>query len=102
MRKVTATHRSKVIGLLGDRLAFERAAVQLYGAALEMLGRRGPFAMVHAHLRRIREEEQAHQEWLEEMLLALGGDPRAETRSARELQLETLRLAQGALSPTAI
>jgi len=29
MRKVGAMHRSKVIGLLGERLAFERAAVKL-------------------------------------------------------------------------
>ena len=75
MRQVGATHRHKVIELLSERLAFERAAVNLYQAVLGRLaGRGGPYESVKAHLRHICEEEKEHQEWLEGQLSALGDD----------------------------
>ncbi len=74
MRKVRATHRTKVIALLSERLEFERAAGELYAAVLDKLALLGgPFESARAHLRRIREEEKAHEEWLEEQLRSLGG-----------------------------
>ena len=67
MRKVGGMHRSKVVDLLSERLAFERAAVRLYDSVLEKLEpREGPYSLAKTHLRRIREEEKAHEEWLEE------------------------------------
>lgn len=74
MRKIRATHRSKVMALLEERLEFERAAVELYAAVLDKLeSRGGAFDSVRAHLRCILEEERAHEEWLAEQLSALGG-----------------------------
>ena len=74
MRKIRATHRSMVIALLRDRLDFERAVGALYSTVLQRLDPRGgPFDSVRAHLRRIREEEKSHEEWLEEQLRAIGG-----------------------------
>ena len=88
MRKVGAVYRSKVIGLLGERLSFERASVRLYDAALERLqARGGPFEAVLAHLRRVREEEKSHEEWLEENLRLLGGAPDKVASPRRDLAL---------------
>ncbi|MGZ6143254.1 MAG: ferritin-like domain-containing protein [Myxococcales bacterium] len=78
--------------LLAGRLAVERAAVELYDAVLERLGRRsGPFTSIRTHLRLIREEEKSHEEWLEEKLSSLGGDV-----DARATRLEPPALAEGA------
>src|ERR1700687_5150541 len=87
MRKVGAMHREKVIGLLNERLAFERSAIELYDAVLEGLKPRGgPYATVRTHLRRIREEEKAHEEWLVEQVRALGGDPTVESNGFHRVQ----------------
>jgi bacterioferritin (cytochrome b1) len=73
MRKVGAMHRSRIIGLLAARLSFERASGRLYDSVLHRLrSRGGPYQMVLAHLRRIREEEREHEEWLDEQLHLLG------------------------------
>jgi len=92
MRKVGAMHRSKVICLLAERLAFERAAVKLYDGVLERLrSRGGPYHTVQAHLRRIREEEKAHEEWLEEQLRQLGGETGPEGERLLEVRREARR-----------
>lgn len=92
---VAKTHRSRVIELLGERLAFERAAGKLYDAVLEKLrSRGGPFESVRARLRFIREEEKAHQEWLEEQVQSLGGDPDRETDGSLLLRAEWRLIAE--------
>ena len=94
MRTVMETHRTRMIELLGERLAFERAAGKLYDAVLEKLHPRGgPFESVQARLRFMREEERAHQEWLEEQVRALGGDPERETGGSLVLRGEWRRIA---------
>lgn len=84
MRKIGAMHRSKLIGLLAARLASERAAGGLYESVLHRLRTRGgPYQLVMAHLRRMREEEKEHEEWLEEQLRLLGGDVRPDLEDPR-------------------
>jgi bacterioferritin (cytochrome b1) len=95
MRTVSRTHRSKVIELLSERLAFERASVKLYEAILQRLRPRGgPFESVQARLRLIREEEKSHQEWLEEQVRTLGGDPELETDGSLLVRAEWRRIAE--------
>ena len=97
MRKVGATHRSKVISLLNERLAFERAALQIYGGVLEKLRSfGGPYQSVQARLRLIREEERAHEEWLQEQLRALGGGPDGESDGLLRVKAESRRI-EGAM-----
>lgn len=75
MQMLGETNRAKAIELLSERLAFTRAAVSLYDAVLERLqSRGGPYATLRGHLRVIREEKKAQEEWLEETLRAFGGD----------------------------
>src|SRR4051812_2327590 len=66
--------RARAIELLSERLLFEQAAVALYDSVLERLGARGgPYEAVKAHLRRIREEKKANEEFLSDELRGLGG-----------------------------
>src|SRR5881628_899278 len=68
-------NRTRAIELASERLAFARAAVELYDEVLERLQtREGPYASLRGHLRVIREEKKAQEEWLEEKVRTLGGD----------------------------
>ena len=97
MRTVSRTHRSKVVELLIERLAFERATIKLYDTILEKLRPRGgPYASVKAHLRHIREEEKAHEDWLEEQLQTLGGDAHVETDRSLLVRREWRRIEEDA------
>jgi hypothetical protein len=88
MQTLGEANRAKAIELLSERLAFARASVELYDAVLlQLLGRGGPYATVRGHLRVIREEKKAQEEWLEEKLRALGGD--VDRTPGRSLLLRT-------------
>jgi hypothetical protein len=74
MRTLGEANRAKAIELASERLAFSRAAVELYDAVMEKLSdREGPYASVRGHLRVIREEKKAQEEFLEEKVRSLGG-----------------------------
>src|SRR5256885_16445882 len=71
----------KVIDLLSERLAFERAAVKLYDTLHARL-RVATDPALRALLEQIehdRDEEKEHEEWLEEQIRAPGGDAHGPT-----------------------
>jgi hypothetical protein len=75
MQTLGEANRARAIELASERLAFSRAAVALYDAVLAGLrNREGPYASVRGHLRVIREEKKAHEEFLEDKVRSLGGD----------------------------
>jgi hypothetical protein len=99
MRRLAAKNRSKVIDLLIERLEFERASVERCDLVLEALRPRGgPWASILGHLRLIREEEKEHEEWLEEQVKALGGDPHEESDAVRALLNEWRLIIEGEMS----
>lgn len=93
MKKLAQYNRLQLRDLLGERLAIERCGVRLYDAALAKVratptGKSSP--KVVAKLQEFRDDEKAHEEWLEEIIRDLGGDADEQTPRARLAQLEAL------------
>ena len=97
MRRLAELNRLKLIDVLAERLAFERAGVRLYDAVLSRLESAEP--AVRRMLPRVeqqRAEAQAHAAWLEAQLRGLEAGAAAGTRRAELAHLETeglLRIA---------
>jgi bacterioferritin (cytochrome b1) len=91
MEKLAKKNVAKVIDLLSERLAFERAGVKLYDTLLTRLRASDDPALkaLLGEVKEHREEEKEHEEWLEEQIRALGGDPRAVTEHAILVQAES-------------
>jgi rubrerythrin len=91
MTKVAETNKDKMIDLLNERLTFERAAVKLYDSILTKMQASGdPNVMrMFNEMKRNRDEEKEHEEWLEERIRALGGDAHSETEMSRLVQTES-------------
>jgi rubrerythrin len=79
MKKLAAKNLGRVLDLLHERLAFERAGVKLYETILARMQSSGDprVQKVLPHIERNRNEEKEHEEWLEEQIRALGGDDHA-------------------------
>lgn len=85
MEKLASTNKEKVIDLLNERLAFERAGVRLYDRILAKMDGSGD-ATVHemrGQVQEHRDQEKEHEEWLEEQIRALGGDAHSETEHSK-------------------
>lgn len=91
MNKLTQANRGQVIDVLMERLVFERAGVKLYERIVEVIEQSGNAAVqvMLGQLREHRDQEQEHAEWLERQIVALGGDPEAETERARLVEAES-------------
>mgnify|MGYP005814240029 CR=1 FL=1 len=100
MDKLAQYDRSKVIDVLTERLAFERAGVKLYdrilavmrGMADENVARMIPEMEGH------RNEEKEHEEWLEEQIRAMGGSAHAETDLSRLVTRESKGIEEVVMS----
>jgi bacterioferritin (cytochrome b1) len=82
---------AKVVDVLNERLAFERAGVKLYDRVLEVMratANENVTAMI-PEMQKHRDEEKEHEEWLEERIRALGGDAHAETERSRLVTRES-------------
>ena len=91
MDKLAKKNVGKVIDLLSERLAFERAAVKLYDTLHARL-RVATDPALRALLEQIehdRDEEKEHEEWLEEQIRALGGDAHAPTERSVLVRAES-------------
>jgi len=77
MKKLAAKNLGRVLDLLNERLAFERAGVKLYDKVLSRMRNSGDprVAALYGRFEQNRDEEKEHEEWLEEQIRALGGDP---------------------------
>jgi rubrerythrin len=93
MEKLAANNHAKVIDLLTERLVFERLGVKLYDAVLQKVLAIGDTEAQNLidELQEIRDQEKEHTEWLEEQILALGGDTHGET----DMSLLTVRESKG-------
>ncbi len=95
MKKLAQHNRDKLIDLLTERLAFERAAVRLYDTILARLEASGggvdPF---RDELQGYRAQEKEHEEWLEEQIRGLGGDAQAKTEMADVVLRESAGIEQ--------
>ncbi len=100
MEKLAKHDAAKVIDVLNERLAFERAGVKLYDRVLEV-ARASPDENVKRMLDELqahRDEEKEHEEWLEECIRALGGDAHAETERSRLVTRESKGIEEIAMS----
>ena len=89
MKKLAGKNVSRVIDLLNERLAFERAGVKLYDKILERMKSDPQVARMIDQMREHREQEKEHEEWLEEQIRALGGDARTPSEKSILVQAES-------------
>ena len=100
MAKLADFDRSKVIDVLNERLAFERAGVKLYDRVLEV-ARASTDENVQRmldELQKHRDEEKEHEEWLEEQIRSLGGDAHGETDRSRLVTRESRGIEEVVMS----
>ena len=85
MDKLARKNKEKVIDVLAERLCFERSGVKLYDKILERMRASGDRAMSRMldQMQEHRDQEKAHEEWLEECIRNLGGDDEELTDKAK-------------------
>jgi bacterioferritin (cytochrome b1) len=91
---------AKVIDVLNERLAFERAGVKLYDRILEVMraaGDEGVSRMI-PEMQKHRDEEKEHEEWLEARIRDLGGDAHSETERSRLVTRESKGIEEVVMS----
>jgi bacterioferritin (cytochrome b1) len=91
MEKLARKNVAKVIDLLSERLAFERAGVKLYDTLLARLRASddSPLKALLGQVKEYREQEKEHEEWLEGQIRALGGDAHTPTEHSLLVQAES-------------
>jgi bacterioferritin (cytochrome b1) len=89
MEKLSSRNRWRVIDLLAERLAFERAGVKLYDTLLSRLRRDPALQALVDKVQQHRDEEKEHEEWLEAQIRALGGDVHTPTEYSILVQTES-------------
>jgi bacterioferritin (cytochrome b1) len=92
--------KAKVIDVLNERLAFERAGVKLYDRILEVMGGMPDenVQRMQGEMQEHRDEEKEHEEWLEEQIRALGGDAHTETEKSRLVTRESKGIEEVVMS----
>lgn len=90
MKKLAEHNRERLVDLLCERLAFERASVRLYNTILGTIDESGgAFAAFSDEMQRFRDQEEEHEHWLERCVLDLGGDPTVRTEMVQLVQRES-------------
>ncbi len=100
MEKLAQHGSAKVIDVLTERLAFERAGVKLYDRILEVM-RAAPdqnVARMLEEMQKHRDDEKEHEEWLEAQIRALGGDAHGETDRSRLVTRESKGIEEVVMS----
>ncbi len=85
MQKLAKHNRAHVLDLLSERLAFEKASIPLYDRVVEK-SKEHPKVVDLRTLELLedhRQQEKEHAAWLEEQIVALGGDVKASTDLAK-------------------
>ncbi len=100
MEELARHDKTKVIDLLNERLAFERAGVKLYDRICDVMRGIGDenVARMMPEMQRHRDEEKEHEEWLEECIRQLGGDAHAETDRSRLVTRESKGIEEVVMS----
>ena len=104
MDKLAAKNAVKVVDLLNERLAFERAGVKLYDIVLARLRASSDPSMkpLLERAQHFRDEEKEHEEWLEEQIRALGGDAHTPTEHSVLVQRESQGVEQVVMRDSSI
>jgi len=89
MKKLAGKNVSRVIDLLNERLAFERAGVKLYDTILARMRSDRRVERMVEQMKEHREQEKEHEEWLEEQIRALGGDAHTPSEKSILVQAES-------------
>ncbi len=91
MEKLAQHGAGKVIDVLNERLAFERAGVKLYDRVLEVMRATADENVTRMldEMQAHRDQEKEHEEWLEEQIRGLGGDAHSETEKSRLVTRES-------------
>lgn len=92
MQKLARHNRDKLIDILSERLACERAGVKLYDVVLsKMKNMTDPVSVrLYAPLEDFRGHEKEHEEWLESQLRTLGATGHEHTDRADLVQRESI------------
>lgn len=85
MLRFAKENTSRVLDVLSGRLTFERTGVKLYDTVIEKIDRLGDprYLALVPTLRKHRNEEKEHEEWLEDCIRQLGGTAHETTDMAR-------------------
>jgi hypothetical protein len=104
MTKLAEYDAAKVIDVLNERLAFERAGVKLYDRVLEVVrpSRDENVQRMPEELQKHRDEEWEHEEWLEGQIRSLGGDAHSETERSRLVTRESKGIEEVVMSDAAL
>ncbi len=100
MNELGSYDRAKVIDVLSERLAFERAGVKLYDRVIEVLKASGrdDVDRILPEMQKHRDEEKEHEEWLEAQIRALGGDAHSETERSKLVTRESKGIEEVVMS----
>lgn len=84
MEKLSKKNKEKVLDVLVERLCFERAGVRLYDKVLERMrqSKEPAVADMLTQMKEFREQDKEHEEWLQNSIRSLGGDPTQMTEKA--------------------
>lgn len=89
MEKLGKANKDKVIDLLNERLAFERASVVLYDCILAKMDGDPTVDPMRGQVHTHRDQEKEHEEWLEEQIRSMGGDAHSETERSKLVSEES-------------
>ncbi len=100
MEKLASHDKTKVIDVLTERLAFERAGVKLYDRVLQVMRGAGDenVARMLPEMEEHRNQEKEHEEWLEEQIRSIGGDAHTETDKSRLITRESKGIEEVVMS----
>ncbi len=100
MKKLAEYDSAKVIDVLNERLAFERAGVKLYDRILEVMRATGDenAGRMIPEMQKHRDEEKEHEEWLEARIRGLGGDAHSETERSQLVTRESKGIEEVVMS----
>lgn len=97
MNKLAQVNGPKLLELLSERMAFERASVKLYDDILEALRARSPDSgmdRIAEQLETIRQTEIEHERWLATQISLFGGDPEELTPRVQLVEIEQRGLGE--------
>ena len=91
MKKFAEHNLEKALDLLNERLAFERAGVQFYDRILDVMrgSKDDNVQQMIPQMKKHRDQEKEHEEWLESQIRSLGGDAHKTTEHVALVETES-------------
>lgn len=92
MNKLAQVNRPKLLELLSERMAFERASIKLYDDILAKMRELSPdsgMGRIAEQLETIRDQEIEHERWLSTQISLFGGNPDELTPRVQLVEIES-------------